>query len=105
MTRAELKKQIGAYRPSLLRPSMMPTASERKLARLEENVWLRYEREKLDIYRNKTLTDEQRSESWRKASDRRWAGSEKLRSLRRLCERIRERRMLKVIGASRRRSS
>lgn len=96
MTRAEFKKQLGVFRPSLIRPEMVyETLSERKLMRLEERALMRYEREKLAIYNNRSLTDDQRSALWHKASDRRWAAYDKLRPLRRLCDQMRERRMIK----------
>jgi hypothetical protein len=95
MTRAELKKKLGMFRPSLVRPEMYDTISERKLARLEETALMRYEREKLAIYKNRSLTDEQRDTLWREAAERRWAAADKLRPLRRLCDRMHERRMIK----------
>lgn len=96
MTRAELKKELGKYRPSLIRPEMLyTTLSERKLMRLEEQAWMRYEGDKLAIYKNRTLTDEQRGVLWREASERRWAATDKLRPLRQLCDRMHQRRMIK----------
>lgn len=100
MTRAELKKQLGVFRPSLIRPEMLGSHSERKLMKLEESAWMRYERDKLSIYRNKSLTDEQRSALWSEASNRRWAASDKLRPLRRLCDRMHERRLIKLMAPS-----
>lgn len=98
MTRAELKKELGKYRPSLIRPEMLDiTVSERKLMRLEEQAWMRYERDKLAIYNNRALTDEQRSDLWRAASERRWAATDKLRPLRQLCDRMHQRRMIKTM--------
>ena len=99
MTRAELKKQLGIFRPSLIRPEMLNvTPSERKLMRMEERAWTRFESEKLAIYKNRALTDDQRSDLCREARDRRWAAEEKLRPLRQLCDRIRERRMIKMMA-------
>ncbi len=101
MTRAEMKKQLGLFRPSLLRPEMIyKTLSERKLMRMEERAWIRYEREKLAIYKNRALTDDQRSVLWRKARDRRWAVEDRLRPLRQSCDRIGERRMIKLLASS-----
>lgn len=97
MTRAELKNKLGDFRPSLIRPEMLETASERKLMRLEESPFMRYEKEKLAIYNMKDLTNERRRDLWCAASERRWTASEKLRGLRRLCDRMRERRMLKLM--------
>lgn len=98
MTRAEFKKQLGVFRPSLIRPEMLfKTLSERKLMRLEERALMRYEREKLAIYNDRSLTDDQRSALWHKASELRWAAFEKLRPLRRLCEQMRERRIIKQL--------
>jgi hypothetical protein len=100
MTRAELKKQLGIYRPSLIRPEMFTniSESERNLMRMEERAWLDYEREKLAIYDDKSLTDEQRRTLWTKASDRRWAAMDKLRPLRKKCDRMHERRMIKMLS-------
>lgn len=96
MTRAELKKQLGIYRPSLIRPEMLAVSlSERKLMRLVERAWMRFEDAKLAIYRNRSLTDEQRAALVAEARARRWAADEKLRPLRRLCDRIQERRFIK----------
>lgn len=103
MTRAELKAKLGTYKPSLIRPEMFKTQSERRLMRLEERAWMRYEREKLAIYRNKSLTDQKRYDLWHAASDRRWAAAEKLRPLRRLVDRMQERRMIKLMAPSNRR--
>jgi hypothetical protein len=101
MTRAELKKLLGSYRPSLIPPEMLyETLSERKLIRLEAAAWIHYEQEKLAIYKRLSLTDEQRSTLCREASDRRWAAAEKLRPLQRLCDRMHERRFLKRMSPS-----
>jgi len=113
MTRAELKKQLGMYRPSLIRPDMLSVSlSERKLMRLTEQAWMRFESAKLAIYRDRSLTDEQRAALVSEARNRRWAADEKLRPLRRLCDRIQERRFIRRMaplkarpGASRRRGA
>lgn len=100
MTRAELKKKLGMFRPSLIRPEMLyNTISERKLMKLEEDAWMRYEQDKLAIYNNRALTDEQRRVLCREASDRRWAAADKLRPLRQLCDRMQERRTLKRMAS------
>lgn len=99
MTRAELKKQLGVYRPSLIRPEMLNlTLSEQKLMRLVEGAWMRFESDKLAIYNDLSLTDEQRSALVREARDRRWAAEEKLRPLRQRCDRIHERRFIKRLA-------
>lgn len=99
MTRAELKKELGRYRPSLVRPEMLNvTLSERKLMKLTERAWMRFEREKLSIYNDKSLTDRQRGDMVREARDRRWAAEDKLRPLRQLCDRIHERRFIKRLA-------
>ena len=99
MTRAELKKKLGMYRPSLIRPEMLNVSlAERKLMRMVERAWLRYESEKLAIYKNRSLTDEQRGGLCREAMFRRWGVEEKLRPLRQRCDRIHERRMIKLMA-------
>ena len=104
MTRAELKKQLGIYRPSLIRPEMLNVSlTERKLMRMSERAWLRYESEKLAIYKNRSLTDEQRGDLCRKAMFHRWGTEEKLRPLRQRCDRIHERRMIKAMAPLKRR--
>lgn len=113
MTRAELKKQLGIFRPSLIRPEMLDVSlSERKLMRLTERAWLRFESAKLAIYKDRALTDEQRAALVREARDRRWATEDELRPLRRLCDRIQERRFIRRMaplkarpGVSRRRGA
>jgi hypothetical protein len=100
MTRAELKKQLGIYRPSLIRPEMLDvTPSERKLMRMQERAWTRFEADKLAIYKNRSLTDDRRGDLVRQARDRRWAAEEKLRPFRQLCDRMRERRMIKEMAS------
>ena len=99
MTRAELKKQLGIYRPSLVQPEMLNvTASERKLMRLQESAWMRFESDKLKIYKNRSLTDAQRDTLLREARYRRWEAEDKLRPLRQLCDRIHERRFIKLLA-------
>lgn len=98
MTRAELKKCFGHYRPSLIRPEMLETVSERKLAERRESISLRYERSMKALYDDKSLTDEQRWVAYRKISSLDTQAREKLAPLERRCNLIGERRMVAILN-------
>ncbi len=98
MTRVELKKYFGHYRPSLIRPEMLETVSERKLAQSRENINLRYERSMKALYADKSLTDEQRWVEYSKISSLAAEAREKLAPLERRCNLIGERRMVAIIN-------
>ena len=97
MTRAELKKKFDYYRPSLIRPEMYETASERKLAALREGIRLRYVRSMRALYAKKTLSDEQRWVEYRKIETRDVHEREKLAPLERRVDLIGQRRLLEII--------
>ena len=98
MTRAELKKCFGHYRPSLIRPEMLETVSERKLAERRESIGLRYERSMKALYADKSLSDEQRGVEYRKISSLDAQAREKLEPLERRCNLIGQRRMVAIIN-------
>ena len=97
MTRAELKKMFGHYRPSLIRPEMLETVSEQKLATLRESLRLRYERSMSGLYADKGLNDEQRWLKYREISTLDTQAREKLEPLERRCNLIAQRRLLAIL--------
>lgn len=102
MPREELKKFVGVYRPSLIRPEMIADKDERELRRRRERIHLRHDRAVRAIYADRSLDDAGRWRLWRKACDRRLESLEALRPLEDRCARKSERRIVKMLLESKR---
>jgi hypothetical protein len=97
MKRETLKKLIGDYRKSLVRPEMIDDRHERKLMRSREQINLRYEDGKRALYAKKGLTDEARGKAFDKLQARLSEARERLRPLERICERRRQKAMVELL--------
>jgi len=97
MRRETLKKMIGGYRKSLLRPEMVDDRYLAKLMRAREQINLRYENGKRALYAKKGLTDEARGKAFDKLQARINEARERLRPLERICDRRSQREMLKLL--------
>lgn len=101
MKRGTLKKMIGEYRKSLIRPEMMDDRYQAKLMRSREQINLRYEKGKRALYAKKSLTDEARGKAFERLQSRISEARERLRPLERICERRSQREMVKILQLTR----
>jgi hypothetical protein len=99
MTRDELKKMFRDMRPHPIRPEMMGHPLLVRIMRINENASIRYERDKRELYKNKALTDDQRSRGLMKALARLTKSWNKTRPLEREYERKVKLPMLKRLQA------
>lgn len=97
MKRETLKKMLGDYRKSLVRPEMVDDRYLAKLMRSREQINLRYEKGKRDLYAKKSLTDEARGKAFERLQARIAEARERLRPLERICDRRGQREMAKLL--------
>jgi hypothetical protein len=81
MTRANLKELIDMMRPDRITADMYADPLLRSIERIRERARNRYRSDLLALHSDRTLTDEQRSNGFYKARDRREASLKKLQPL------------------------
>lgn len=97
MKRETLKKMIGEYRKSLVRPEMVDDRYQAKLMRSREQINLRYEKGKRALYAKKSMTDEARGKAFERLQARIAEARARLRPLERICDRRGQKEMVKLL--------
>ena len=101
MTRAALRKMFRDCRPRIIHWEVYTNPLIRRILKISESSRMRYEKAKRALYRDKSLTDNQRRDKFSKAFDRYLDSFKKTDVLQRQYDRAWERRELRRLKASR----